>query len=172
MEVVNELHSKLCFVTRIFAEMRSEGRTAVAAARLAQFDLRKLLAINYERASIGAQPVRRTLKERWSTRRWRQTTRQLIARMWLTLATLDGARQDWTRLKYLYDDAIGDDNVGIVFANEYDHEVHATSAIDVTEVRSALERITNSLDMRALILATCLGAVVGALIGALAGSLL
>ena len=171
MEVVSELHSKLAFVTRIFAEMRGEGRAAVGAGRLGRYDLRKLLNLNYQRASIGAQPLRNTLKARWVIRRWRRTSRLLIARMWLTLATLDRARQNWSRLKYIYDDAAIDNNRGIVFNSEYEHEVHGTSEVDASEVRSALERITNTPDSRALILSTGVGAVVGAVIGAIVGHL-
>jgi hypothetical protein len=169
---VDELYRKLALITRIFAEMRSEGRTAIAAGSSGRYDLRTLLNLNYERAKIGAQPFRKTFKARRNTRHWRSASRLLIARMWLTLATLDRARQSWSRLRYIYDATADGENIGVVFSNEYGHEVHGTSEVDVSEVRSALERITNSLDSRALILATCAGAVVGAVIGAIVGSLI
>jgi hypothetical protein len=171
IEVVGELHHRLAFIIRIFAEMRSEGRTAVGAGSSTRRDLRKLLNLNYERARIGVEPFRNTLRKRWAIRGWRRNSRLLIARMWLTLATLDRARQDWSKLRYLYDAAAGDDNIGVVFSSEYGHEIHGTSEIDVSEARSVLERITNTLDSRALILSTGVGAVVGAIIGAIVGHL-
>ncbi len=167
-DAAEELQREVGFITRIFAEMRSEGRTAVAAGRLIQYDVRKLLRLNYQRADISARPFYRTFKSRWSTRRWQQQTRRLMARMWLTLATLDEARQDWAYLKYLYDNAAEDGNKGAVFDSEYINEINSTSAIDVSEARSALDRITNTLDTKAVVLATSAGAIFGALIGALA----
>lgn len=146
--------------------------TYVAAAQLAHTDLQELLEVNYSRARINAEPLRRTLPVRWIDRNWRKRTRKLIARMWYTLIIVDGARRNWSNLRYAYDGIAERYNLGIVFEPEYAAEVHSTSAIDVKETRSALERITNSLDTRALILATCLGAIVGALIGALVGSLI
>jgi hypothetical protein len=89
--------------------------------------------------------------------------------MWLTLATLNNSREKWEDLKYIYDDSAEDNNVGIILAREYEHEVHAVSAIDVTEVKAVLERITDSMDSRALTLVTGVGAVFGALIGVIIG---
>jgi hypothetical protein len=170
-EVVSELHSRVAFLIKIFAEMRSEGRTAVAAGSSGRRDLRNLLTLNYERAKIGAEPFWKTFGARWNTRRWRKTSRLLIARMWLTLATLDRAKQNWAKLKSIYDDAASDDNIGVIFSSEYGYEVQGTSGIDVSEVRSALERITNTLDSRVLVLWTGAGAVIGAIIGAVVGHL-
>jgi hypothetical protein len=132
-------------------------------------DLSTLLGSNYQRAIISAKPLRKTLKIRWGTRGWRKETRQLMAWMWLTLASLDRCRQRWGDLRNMYDDSVERGNSGLVLAYEYQREVHATSTVDVTDVRSTLERIANTMETRALTLATGIGAVAGAIIGALIG---
>lgn len=169
---VEELHDVIEFSVRAFANLRSDVKTMAEAADLAREDVTELLHLNYERAALSAKPVLKSLPERWKTRKWRSKARQLVARICLDLATLEHVRSDWIRMKHIYDDSARDHNVKVVFENEYDLGLNVVSTLEVSEARSAIDRVTNSLDMRSLILATALGAIFGALIGAVVGSLL
>lgn len=169
---VLELLFALQFTGRVFARLRSDGRTMDSAARLAHRDVSDLLQLNYERAVLSTKPILRSLVERFRARHWRRQARMLVARISLDLVTLERARSDWARTRALYDDSAQSRNSGVVFKREYELGVSAVSTIEVREPQSAIERVTGSLDTRALVLATALGAIVGALIGAIVGSLL
>jgi hypothetical protein len=166
---VVELDLALGFLGGIFARMRSEGATMESAAWRAQADVTKLLQLDYERAALGAKPVLKSLGERWKSRKWRRSARQFVAFISLDLVTLEHARSDWARHRQLYEDSAQNRNAGVVFEHEHGLGVSAVSTLEVGEARSAIERVTASLDTRALVLATALGAVFGALIGAVIG---
>jgi uncharacterized membrane protein len=82
---------------------------------------------------------------------------------------MENVRGNWARVKQIYDESATNRNVGVVFGSEYELGAGAVSTIDVTEARSAIDRVTGSLDIRALVVATAIGAIVGALLGALVG---
>jgi hypothetical protein len=167
-----ELYQAVSFVGRAFARVRSDSRTMQSAAWHTHIDVAKLLQLDYERAVLGAKPFLKALPERWKSRRWRRIARQLVAQISLDLATLEHVRADLARFRKIYDDAAQDANSGLVFKHEYELGLGIISTIEVSEARSAVDRVTASLDTRALVLATSLGAIVGALIGAVVGTLL
>jgi len=169
---VLRLQYELGFIGRVFARLRCSAQTIENASWLAHGDVADLLKVNYDRAAISAEPFWKTLRVRWVNRKWRREARRFIARICLDLATLENVRGDWARSKQIYDESTKDGNVGIVFASEYVLGTKAVSTIDTTEARSAIERMTGSLDTRALVLATAIGAIAGALVGALIGTLL
>jgi hypothetical protein len=166
------LYRCISFPARVFAKLRSAGQTLESATWLAHEDVAELLRLNYERAAMSAKPFWKSLRERWSSRRWRREARQIVARICLDLATMENVRGDWARAKQIYEDSAKSNNVGVVFGSEYELGAGAVSTLDVTEARSAIDRMTGSLDIRALVLATAVAAVVGALIGALVTSLM
>ena len=167
-----ELYNELQFSAKAFAAMTCDTEVMTSMAELAHEDAARLLRLNYRRANVGAQRFWKSLAGLWRLRGWKRRARRYMARINLALATLEQLRSDWLQFKGIYDRSAKDENNGTVFKYEYDLSVEFISTLEIAEVRSAIGHLTESLDTRALVLATSVGAIAGAIVGALIGTII
>ncbi len=149
-----------------FAKLKNAGRRIMDLESLTRDQMAHLLGHYYEHSLIAAQPWWKSLKDRWRIRRWRREARQILVGLWLSLANVETLRRTWENLRRDFEE---DHEYLAIFVNDYSSDVATIESLEVGHLDATIEQISQSLDNRALLLATVLGALAGALAGALVG---
>ena len=86
--------------------------------------------------------------------------------LWLSLANVETLRRTWENLRRDFEE---DHEYLAIFVNDYSSDVATIESLEVGHLDATIEQISQSLDNRALLLATVLGALAGEKAGALVG---
>jgi hypothetical protein len=106
---------------------------------------------------------------RWRQRGNRKKVADLLARLWLEVATLEYNKREWDEAKYLFDSSADRSGLGGLFRSEYPDQVNSVNGLDVSYLRESTAQMTARADNRGVISANTRSALVGAVIGALIG---
>ncbi len=131
----------------------------------ARADATEILAIAYERAAARRFPrVSGAISDRWALLGSRRRTRQLIAGLWLALASVDSLTGSWKGFNAHLQELLKSPDVEELQA-EFDPDSGVVESLDLSLVRESLLETASRLEGRSLVIATLAGAC-----AALAGS--
>lgn len=164
------LLKRVDLASHAFAVIRCDSEAMQQAFFHASSDTASLLRLNYERALVVTTPFPMSLVLRWRQRRWKRDARRYIARIRLSLATIERLRSHSARYRGIYTRSAKD--AGGIFDYEFGLSVESMSTVEIAEIRSSIENLTQSFDTNALVLATAIAAIVGAIVGAVVATLL
>lgn len=154
-----------------FAEAKATADSIAFMEARARGDSTEALAIAYERAARNRFPhVIKAAKDLWRLRSAGRRSRQLIAGLWLALASVDEDLGHWrTRLARL--EELMDSRNLRELDDVLDPGRRMVERVDLTMVRAALQEMASRIEGRALVWATTAGAA-AALAGAAVAALL
>jgi hypothetical protein len=162
--LVGKLGARVARVSRNFAAMRSYGATVIENDRSARSELATLLGLQYELARAATLPWRESMAARWANRAHGKKMSLVTANLWLRLATIEDNLRHWRDSKAAFDGGI-QDGTDLIFAHEYADGATTLDAIDVEDLRAAVDRMSQRADARTVTAATIGGAIAGGAVG-------
>jgi hypothetical protein len=168
-ELVEWIYDRLNGPVSDFAKLKNLSRRVMDIESSIRDQVAHLLGHYYEHSVIAAKPLRRSLKDRWKIKGWRREARQILAGLWLSLANVEGLRRQWGDQRGRFE--LGRREYMPLFEIDYSDDVAMIESLEVGHLDATIEQISQSLDNRALLLATVVGALAGGLAGAVVGAL-
>ncbi|MGY0540595.1 hypothetical protein ACW14X_24005 [Nocardioides sp. YJ-D4] len=154
LRTYNALHSAL----NAFASTQSLADYLLFLEWRARRDAAAVLEISYDRAARPRFPrVIAMTKTAWKHRGDHKEARQLIAGLWLALATVEAARGDWVANNRALVDRLETGDLSEL-QEFFDPGTALVEHIDLSLVRASLEEAASRAEGRALVYATLAGA--------------
>jgi hypothetical protein len=166
LRMVSRLAHRLAPTTRAYARMRSYGATINATNASSRRDVSRLLRLQYDLAHAASLGGRTGIGERWANRGKPNKMALITASLWLELATIEENRRRWIGAKAAFDSA-GRYGEQAIFSIEYAEEVETVERVDVEDLRSVADRMSQRADSRTVGVATIGGAIAGGTVGGL-----
>ncbi len=102
---------------------------------------------------------------------WRREARQILASLWLSIASMEMLRRLWEDRRRSFEDTAQEDELEALFAVDQKEDVAVIESLRLDYMESAVEQVASRLDSRANVTATLGGALAGAAAGLGAGFL-
>ncbi|MBB6564755.1 hypothetical protein HPO96_19605 [Kribbella sandramycini] len=163
LENLQRIERMVSYSLNYYARGRNREDAIHFLEQRARDDAAEVLYLSYERAARRRWPNPAVLLDLWRLRGSRFRTRKLLAGLWLALALVDSHRRNWAEADEFLAETIADNGLELLADSlEIDRGV---KDLDLSIVRSTIERTATHLESRLVVLATFAGAV-AALAGA------
>lgn len=152
-----------------FASFKNSSARINDLDRAASDTLRRVLGLQYRRASTLELPSAQRIRAAWTGRHDGRIIRKSIGQLWLFAAVRESLLDDWNDRRDRFHDLAGRQGYEDLFAPDLLDSERSVSRRDPSLITQAVSQVSTGLDARLIAIVTAiagLSAILGAVIGA------